>query len=139
MEEAELQCGSADRVTNEEGRAADAGAAKLMEAAEAGDADAVRALLEHPDADPAVMLRLTDSKGSSALIDQQVLMTKVVEVMCDGPQARRLLDDDQPDAVREECVSLLLLHGALFDSRSPVMVRVGRKLASWAWRFAGSN
>ncbi|KAG1680920.1 hypothetical protein FOA52_009879 [Chlamydomonas sp. UWO 241] len=111
MEEAELRCESIGRVTDEEGRAAEAVAdmgAKLLEAAERGDADAVH-------------------------------MTKVMEVMCDGPQARRLLDDDQPDAVREECVRLLLLHGARFDSRSPVMVRVGRELASWAWRFAGSS
>ncbi|KAG1680933.1 hypothetical protein FOA52_009892 [Chlamydomonas sp. UWO 241] len=97
MEEADLQCDSADRVTDEKGRADDnAGAAmgaKLVEAAEGGDADA----------------------------------------------SRRLLDDDQPVAVREECVRLLLLHGTRFDLGIPVMVRVGRELASWAWRFAGTS
>ncbi|KAG1680930.1 hypothetical protein FOA52_009889 [Chlamydomonas sp. UWO 241] len=61
---------------------------------------------------------------------QQVHMTKVMFKMCDGPQSRRLLDDDQPDAFREECVRLLLLHGARFDSGNPVMVRAGRELAS---------
>jgi hypothetical protein len=71
---------------------------------------------------------------------QQAHMSAVMEAMCEGPpsRSRRLLDDDQPDAVREACVRLLLEHGARFDLDDG-MVRVGHDLASWAWRFAGSD
>jgi hypothetical protein len=55
-------------------------------------------------------------------------MTWVMDMMCEGPpSSRRLFDDDQPDAVREACVGLLLDHGARFDSPSPVGLRVRRE------------
>jgi hypothetical protein len=229
MEGGELQSGSPVlAVTDEEGRAADAGAdlgAELLDAAEGGDVDAMRALLDHPSADPAAMMMHSDSDGGTALMyaalggdvgamrllldhpaadaaammavryvdyggclsalisaakfaasgplvrtdaasasavqtlpwdcapllfllhrvavephpsdAQQVHMSMVMEMMCDGPPSRRLIDDDQPDAVREACVRLLLEHGARFDSPNPAGLRVRRELASWAWRFAG--
>ncbi|KAG1680947.1 hypothetical protein FOA52_009906 [Chlamydomonas sp. UWO 241] len=89
--------------------------------------------------DCAPLLLLLRRVAVDPSFDQQLHMTMVMSAMCDAPHSRKLLDDDQPDAVRDECVRLLLLHGARFDSGNPVMVRVGRELASWAWRFAGSG
>jgi ankyrin repeat protein len=67
----ELLGGSDDPVTDEEGRTAagaDMGAWRMLEAADGGDVDAMRALLEHPSADPAAMLMHADSQhGFTAL------------------------------------------------------------------------
>jgi ankyrin repeat protein len=73
MEGGELQGGSAVlTVTDEKGRAADAGAdmgTRLLKAAYDGDVDAMRALLEHPSADPAAMLMHAHSQdGYTALM-----------------------------------------------------------------------
>jgi hypothetical protein len=159
------------------------GSTLLVMSAINGHVDAMRLLLDHPSADAAAMIAHRTTNGISALISaaafaasvpdacmnaasapaaqarswdyaplllllrrvavephpsdaQQDHMTLVMEFMCASPP-RRLFDVDQPDAVREACVRLLLEHGARFDSPSPVGLRIRRELASWAWRFAG--
>jgi hypothetical protein len=170
---------------------ANCGAVALTLAALDGHVDAMRLLLDHPAADAAAMMAghaascggsftalisaahfaasgsvaRADAASASAVqtlpwdcapllfllrrvavephpsVAQQVHMSMVMEAMCEGPpsRSRRLLDDDQPDAVREACILLLLEHGARFESPSPGGLRVRRELASWAWRFAGSD
>ncbi|KAG1665035.1 hypothetical protein FOA52_003210 [Chlamydomonas sp. UWO 241] len=43
---------------------------------------------------------------------QQALMRKVMQVLFQGPRPKEMFDQDQPDDVRDECVCLLLEHGA---------------------------
>ncbi|KAG1678971.1 hypothetical protein FOA52_013034 [Chlamydomonas sp. UWO 241] len=86
-------------------------------------------------------------------------MTKVMDALLED---RQLDDDgneveheslftvDQPDSAHDECVRLLLEHGACgYDPSSPVMrriirdtfqmVRVPSTRPSWEWRLRGSN
>ncbi|KAG1655176.1 hypothetical protein FOA52_005794 [Chlamydomonas sp. UWO 241] len=79
----------------------------------------------------------------------QAHMTRVVEVLSraryveddeadeqdeeQAPHAVTLFDDDQPDDARDECVRLLLEHGARgFTNNSPVMWRIIREYALMA-------
>jgi hypothetical protein len=74
---------------------------------------------------------------------QHAHMTKVMEALCqdvlvedegeeegeeDEERVRSVFDDDQPDASRDECVHLLLEHGAdAVCATSPVMKRIIRE------------
>jgi hypothetical protein len=61
-------------------------------------------------------------------------MTRVMEALCqdvlvgaeeDEERFRNLFDDNQPDAARDECIHLLLEHGAeVVRAYSPVMKRI---------------
>jgi hypothetical protein len=80
---------------------------------------------------------------------QQAHMTQIMEALCQDIQVedgeeddedeqhvehfRSLFDDDQPDAARDECIHLLLEHGAeVFLASSPVMKRIIRECFAMA-------
>jgi hypothetical protein len=68
-------------------------------------------------------LQLLDAPGAPCL-------SRVMEVLMDGPRSGELFDDDQPNVARDECVHLLLEFGArMVPARcnSPVMVRIIRE------------
>jgi hypothetical protein len=58
---------------------------------------------------------------------QQAHMSKVMQVLCQGPRSNELFDDGTPDDVRDECVRLLLARGAassVLETARPVVSRV---------------
>jgi hypothetical protein len=61
--------------------------------------------------------------------NQEAHMSKVMEVLMDGPRSGVMFDDDQPDDARDECIRLLLEFGAhMVPARcnSPVLLRIVR-------------
>jgi hypothetical protein len=60
-------------------------------------------------------------------------MTEVMEALSLAPRSKQLLYDTKPDDTRDECVRLLLEHGARgYDSSSPVVSRIVCALAQQA-------
>jgi hypothetical protein len=66
--------------------------------------------------------------------DQQAHMTKVMEVLCQGPLSNAMFDNDTPDEPRDESVRLLLERGASYYTmrRSPVISRIIRECVQLA-------
>ncbi|KAG1678303.1 hypothetical protein FOA52_013924 [Chlamydomonas sp. UWO 241] len=64
---------------------------------------------------------------------QQAHMSLVMEAFCQGPLSQAMLDDDESDAARDECICLLLEHAARgYDSNIPAVTRIVRELAALA-------
>jgi ankyrin repeat protein len=87
-----------------------------------------------PSCAPLLLLLRRVATGPLPSDAQQAHMSKVMGALCKGKRSQALLDDDgEPDDARDECIRLLIEHGARgYDTNIPAVSRIIRELSAMA-------